>query len=61
MTSTGDAITIAELLQRIDAACERMSAHSEGRRTLQQCRVAIEFLTRFVPKQERSPGGIILP
>jgi hypothetical protein len=55
-------ITIEELLQRIEAACDGMSEHNPNRLLLQQCRVAIIYLAQRVPDaalQQRS--GLVLP
>ena len=59
---TDQHITIEELLQRIEAACEGMSKHNPNRLLLLQCRVAILYLARRVPDaalQQRS--GLVLP
>jgi hypothetical protein len=55
-------ITIEELLQRIEAACDGMSEHHPNKVLLLQCRVAILFLAQRVPDaalQQRS--GLVLP
>lgn len=55
-------ITIQELLQRIDAACDGMSERNPNRLLFQQCRVAIVHMSRQMPDREvKSRGGIILP
>ena len=54
--------TVAELLQRIDAARARMGTSNANRTLLYQCRVALEYLSALVPVGEQvSAGGIILP
>ena len=64
-TSNGDGngyVTIQELLQRIDAAKSGMGERNPNRHLLEQCKVAITYLSNMVPAGEvRSKGGIILP
>lgn len=56
-------VTVEELLQRIDASRERMSARNPNRDLLLQCRVAIAWLAARVPEErnQRTPGGLYLP
>lgn len=44
-------ITISELLERIDAACDGLSAQSPTRVLLQQCRVAVVYLVARIPDE----------
>ena len=55
-------ITIQELLQRIDAACDGIGQRNPNRLLFQQCKVAIIHMSRQVPQGEvMSKGGILLP
>lgn len=55
-------VTIDELFQRIDAACDGMSDRNPNKVLFLQCKVAIAHLSRQVPDREQmTRGGIILP
>ena len=55
-------ITIQELLERIDSAKSGMGTQNPNRHLLEQCKVAITYLSNMVPAGEvRTKGGIILP
>lgn len=55
-------ITIQELLERIDAACDGLSERHPNKLLFQQCKVAIIHMSRQMPDREvMSRGGIVLP
>jgi hypothetical protein len=55
-------VTIAELLQRIDATVGGMGEQNPNRVLLQQCRVAIVYLASRMPDESIiTRSGIILP
>lgn len=57
-----ETITVAELLQRIDATCDGMGDRNPHKVLLRQCRVAIVYLAERMPDETIvTRSGIILP
>ncbi len=57
-----DVLTVEELLQRIDAACDGMGNRNPNKTLLRQCRVAIAYLASRMPDESVvTRSGIILP